>query len=230
MTEPAESKQSLAEHVAGTLREMFLSGELRPGQRLIESEIAGQLKVSRGPVRDALKVLKEEGIVNIQPRKATFVAELDYEDLADFYLLRGAIEGLGARLLAEKGSSEQIDQLEACLTDLRDAINDLKRFAQLDLRFHEMLCQLPGHSWLYKQWLSMKTYIWLFIEASQALDTPGNEKMLDAHTEICQAIRFKLPSLAEQAAQRHSVIAGEQIKLIWAQSQLQVQGIAPTER
>src|SRR5512141_910022 len=59
-------KQSLAERVAAILRDMFLSGELRPGHRLIETEIAEQLEVSRGPVRDALKMLQEEGIVHIE--------------------------------------------------------------------------------------------------------------------------------------------------------------------
>ena len=92
-----EDKQSLAERVASILREMFLNGELLPGQRLIETEIAQQLDVSRGPVRDALKMLQEEGLVHIEPRKGTFMAKLAYEDLDDFYLLRGVIEGLGAR-------------------------------------------------------------------------------------------------------------------------------------
>jgi DNA-binding GntR family transcriptional regulator len=205
-------RQSLAERVAGTLREMFLNGELIPGQRLIETEIAEKLQVSRGPVRDALKTLQEEGIVNIEPRKGTFITKLSYEDLDDFYLLRGAIEGLGARILAVEGTTEQIAQLEASLTDLRASLQDLKRFAQLDLHFHELLCQLTGHKWLYKQWLSMKTYTWLFIQTSQALDSPGDPGMLDSHTEIYQAIKHRLPTLAEQAARRHTILAGEQIR------------------
>ena len=88
---------SLAERVASTLREMFLNGDLKPGQRLIETEIAEQLQVSRGPVRDALKTLQEEGIVHIEPRKGTFMVKLCYEDLNDIYLLRGAIEGSGGK-------------------------------------------------------------------------------------------------------------------------------------
>ena len=186
---PNGDRQSLAERVAGTLRDLFLSGELKPGQRLIETDIAEQLEVSRGPVRDALKALREEGIVHIEPRKGTFVAELCLEDLNDIYLLRGAIEGLGARFLAEGGTPEQIDQLESCLVSLRDSIHDLKKFAYFDLHFHELLCQLTGHKWLYKQWLSMKSYIWLFIQSSQELDMPGDPGMLDSHTEIFQAIK-----------------------------------------
>lgn len=211
-------RQSLAERVASALREMFLNGDLKPGQRLIETEIAEQLKVSRGPVRDALKALQEEGIVHIEPRKGTFLAKLCYEDLNDIYLLRGAIEGLGARILAEEGTPEQVDELESCLVSLRDSIHDLRKFAQYDLHFHELLCQLTGHKWLYKQWLSMKTYIWLFIQSSQALDTPGDPGMLASHTEIIQAIKHKLPTLAEQAARRHTVLAGEQIRLLWEQN------------
>ena len=208
-------RQSLAERVASTLREMFLNGDLIPGQRLIETDIAEQLDVSRGPVRDALKALQEEGIVQIEPRKGSFVAKLCFEDLDDIYLLRGAIEGLGARILAEKGVPEQIDQLGTCLINLRNSIHDLKIFAQYDMQFHELLCQLSSHKWLYKQWLSMKTYIWLFIQSSQALDTPGDPGMLASHTEIFQAIQYGLPTLAEQAARRHSILAGEQIRMLW---------------
>jgi len=226
---PFVDKQSLAERVAASLREMFLAGELRPGQRLIETEIAEQLEVSRGPVRDALKILQDEGIVRIEPRKGTFIAVLDYEDLSDFYLLRGAIEGLGARILAERGTPEQIEQLEACLIGLRESVQDLKKFAQLDLHFHELLCQLTEHKWLYRQWLSMRTYIWLFIQASQTLDEPGSQEMLDLHTEVYQAIRYRLPALAEQAAQRHSAITSETMRLIWEQNpeRIRINGGAP---
>ena len=213
--EQTEDQQSLAERVAFSLREMFLNGDLIPGQRLIETEIADQLEVSRGPVRDALKMLQDEGIVRIEPRKGTFVTKLCYEDLSDLYLLRGVIEGLGARLLAERGSPEQIQQLETCLNELMASKNDLKRFGQLDLQFHEMLCSLPGHRWLYRQWMSMKTYIWLFIQASQALDWPGSQEMVDSHAEIFQAIRYGLPILAEQAVKRHSIMSGEEIRLLW---------------
>ncbi len=213
--EQIDDRQSLAERVAVTLREMFLNGDLIPGQRLIETELAEQLEVSRGPVRDALKLLQDEGIVRIEPRKGTFVTKLCYEDLYDLYLLRGVIEGLGARLLAERGSPEQITQLETCLNDLMASKNDLKKFGQLDLQFHEMLCKLTGHKWLYRQWMSMKTYIWLFIQASQALDWPGSQEMVDSHTEIFQAIRCGLPVLAEQAVKRHSIMSGEEIRLFW---------------
>jgi DNA-binding GntR family transcriptional regulator len=215
MDEQSEDQQSLAERVAFSLREMFLNGDLIPGQRLIETEIAEQLDVSRGPVRDALKMLQDEGIVRIEPRKGTFVTKLCYEDLYDLYLLRGVIEGLGARLLAERGTPEQIQKLEACLDELMASKNDLKKFGQLDLQFHEMLCSLTGHKWLYRQWMSMKTYVWLFIQASQALDWPGSQEMVDSHTEIFQAIRYGLPLLAEQAVKRHSSMSGEEIRLIW---------------
>ena len=67
--EQSEDQQSLAERVAFSLREMFLNGDLIPGQRLIETEIAEQLQVSRGPVRDALKMLQDEGVVRIEPRQ-----------------------------------------------------------------------------------------------------------------------------------------------------------------
>jgi DNA-binding FadR family transcriptional regulator len=88
-------------------------------------------------------------------------------------------------------------------------------FAKLDLEFHETLCTLPGHYWLHKQWSSMKTYIWLFIRASQLLDAPGNEQVICLHYDIVEAIRAGLPKAAELVARRHSEIIGEEIRLAW---------------
>jgi DNA-binding GntR family transcriptional regulator len=76
-------------------------------------------------------------------------------------------------------------------------------------------CQLTGHKWLYKQWLSLKTYIWLFIRASQLLDVSRKNHVHDLHHAILDTIRAGLPEAAEMVARRHSEIIGEEIRLQW---------------
>jgi DNA-binding GntR family transcriptional regulator len=210
-----EDTPNLSGIVAAELRNMFLNGELEPGEHIVETEIAKKINVSRGPVREAIRQLQKENIVRVEPRRGAFVVELTIDDLYDIYTLRGALEGLGARILAENADPEAIEELRACLENLSQTRNDLREFARIDLQFHELLCRLSGHEWLYKHWLSLKTHVWLFIQTAQVLDRPGSEDMVDIHIEIFEAIRAGLPSLAEQSVRRHTETAGESVRLFW---------------
>jgi DNA-binding GntR family transcriptional regulator len=205
----------LANSVASILREMFLNGELKPGDHIIESEVADRLNISRGPVRDAMKILKDENIVVIIPHRGTYVTELTIDNVLDLYSLRGILEGLGARLIAEKGDVTAIQELEACVEQLMASKLNLSEFAKHDIEFHELLCKLSGNQLLYKQWLSLKTYIWLFIRATQELDAPGYQGMVDYHCEIFEAIKAGIPGLAERATRDHSKIGIDQLMILW---------------
>ena len=209
---------NLAQDVADILRKMFLAGELEPGQRIIESELAERLNVSRGPVREAMRLLEQEGILTIVPRRGTFVMQLSAEDLYDIYTLRGVLEGLGARILAERADPAVLSHLRTYIRKLDVSKDDLREFAKLDLEFHGELCRLTGHRWLYKQWSSMRTYIWLFIRASQILDAPGYQQMVEMHVEIVEVMAAGLPTLAEMTVRNHSAIAGEKLRLLWRKS------------
>jgi len=209
------SEANLAERTASVIREMFLNGELEPGQRIIEADLAEQLNLSRGPVRDAFKILEKEGVVRIVPRRGTFVAELTLEDVREVYLLRGVLEGLAARIIAENGDDVVIAELVEIMNNMVSSKDTFLEFAKHDLNFHETLCRLSGHRWLYKQWLSMKTYYWLFIRASQVLDAPGNEQVIRLHKDIIDTIKARLPEASELVTRRHSEIVGEEIRLRW---------------
>lgn len=209
------NEENFADGAARYIRDMFLNGEILPGERIIEADIANRLGLSRGPVRDALKILEKEGLVVITPRKGTSVAELTLEAVYEIYSLRAVLEGLAASILAEKRDPEAIARLEEIADEMESSIDNYLAFAQKDLLFHELLCQLTGHKWLYKQWLSLKTYIWLFIRASQLLDVSRKKHVLDLHHAILDTIRAGLPEAAEMVTRHHSVIIGEEIRLQW---------------
>ncbi len=99
---PRDAPRSLAEDAADRIREQILSGGFGQGEHLVEAKIAQQLHVSRGPVREAFKLLRAEGLVEEEPRRGTFVVSLSSEDVREIYGLRAAIEGRAARLLASK--------------------------------------------------------------------------------------------------------------------------------
>src|SRR5438477_9433205 len=97
--QPLEVSRSLAEDAADRIREQILGGGFRQGEHLVESRIAQQLNVSRGPVREAFKLLRAEGLLEEEPRRGTFVVRLSSSDVSEIYGLRAAIEGRAARLI-----------------------------------------------------------------------------------------------------------------------------------
>src|SRR4249919_4163351 len=97
--QPLQAPRSLAEDAADRIREQILAGGFTQGEHLVEARIAEQLNVSRGPVREAFKLLRSEGLLQEEPRRGTFVVSLSADDVREIYGLRAAIEGRAARLL-----------------------------------------------------------------------------------------------------------------------------------
>ena len=96
---PIEAPRSLAGDAADRIREEILAGGFRPGDHLVEAKIAEQLSISRGPVREAFKLLRAEGLLKEEPRRGTFVVSLSADDVREIYELRAALESAAGRLL-----------------------------------------------------------------------------------------------------------------------------------
>ena len=104
-------RDSTPERIASQLRSGIVSGRLRPGQALREVEVARQLGVSRGPVREAFQRLIQAGLLEAHPARGVFVPQLTAADMADVYLARGAVETTAARLLASTGTPAALGRL-----------------------------------------------------------------------------------------------------------------------
>lgn len=111
------------EYVAKVLREAILRSELKPGERLDQTKIAEQLKVSRTPVRNALLILSNEGLVEMAPHAGAVVSEMQPEEIEEIYFIRGVLEGIAARLAAESLTDEDVALLGTRLKDLDRAGN-----------------------------------------------------------------------------------------------------------
>jgi DNA-binding GntR family transcriptional regulator len=150
--QPLDVPRSLAEDAADRIREQILGGGFPQGEHLVESRIAQQLKVSRGPVREAFKLLRAEGLLEEEPRRGTFVVRLSSSDVSEIYGLRAAIEGRAARLIAARHDAGEIHELGEMLARIEDAvrINDVRSVFVRDLEFHEGLCRLSGNARLHE--------------------------------------------------------------------------------
>ncbi len=141
------SRSNLAEGVADLLSKSIAKGDVPPGTRLVEIELAKQLGVSRGPIREALRMLEAKGLVTSTPGRGSFVAQISERDIWEIYSLRGVLEEEAIRLAARRGSDEAIQNLESTLKAMFDAANEENHASvmDLDLQFHRQIWEMADH-------------------------------------------------------------------------------------
>ena len=182
-------RDSTPERIAAQLRSGIVTGRLAPGQALREVEIARQLGVSRGPVREAFQRLIQEGLLEAHPARGVFVPQLVAGDIADLYLARGAVEIAAAQLLAASGTPEAFADLSAALADLRAApADDWNELARLDLRLHEVLVRSTGSKRLARMFGTLAAETRLCMVALESF-YPRRADLVTEHAEIVEAIQ-----------------------------------------
>lgn len=131
----------LRDVVFNTLRQAILRGELKPGERLMEIQLANKLGVSRTPIREALRKLELEGLVNMVPRKGAEVADITEKSLRDVLEVRKALEELSVQLACEKITEEEIEELKRVAERFKDTLNDqdVTKIAEVDVAFHDVI-------------------------------------------------------------------------------------------
>jgi len=160
---------ALGEQLADLLRARIVSGELAPGTHLVEDGLAADYDVSRGPVRDALRILAGEGLVASQ-RRGLFVRGLDEHDITELYEVREAFEQLACRLAIERGGDWGPAEAElAGMTAAADR-SDLHRFAVCDLAFHSYFYDLSGNHRLQALWAQYRPTFAALLDVTNAQD------------------------------------------------------------
>ncbi|MFC9360275.1 GntR family transcriptional regulator [Rhodococcus sp. NPDC057014] len=129
------------ERAADGIREMIISGELAPGQSLSEISLADTFGISRTPIREALKQLQIEGLVEIRPRVGTFVAVPSRREINELFEMKQLLEGGAARLMAARGDVPELSAMKANVREADAAVEagDVERYAHLVHEFHEIL-------------------------------------------------------------------------------------------
>jgi DNA-binding GntR family transcriptional regulator len=226
----ALNRSVLADQVKERLLEKIFDGSYPPESRIVETAVAKELGTSQAPVREALRGLEALGIVEITPFRGARVRRLDTGELLEAYVVRSAIEVLGARLAVPRLTDDDIAALEKIGEDMRRAADagDGRELAIVDAGLHEALIQLSGNRTLLRVWRSLepmsRTYITLvspgsdpqwtahlhdpILDAVRARDTEAVVRAIESHFhEVRERLAGHLADVAEQQAQDVAPIA-----------------------
>jgi phosphonate utilization transcriptional regulator len=139
---------SLVTVVRRELERRILAGAIAPGAKLNEADIAEDLKVSRGPVREAFRALEQAGLVRTEKNRGVFVRELTHFEADELYEVRAGLDSLIGRLAAERCTPVQVAELQALLRAMQKAARarDVNEYYPLNVRFHDLLAQFTGNA------------------------------------------------------------------------------------
>ena len=177
------------------------TGIFRPGDRLVESELADRFGVSRTPIREALQRLETQTLLTRDGR-SLIVASLDHNQLADLYVVRGELEGLAARLAARHAAPEEVKVLRDMLEADRALVNDPKALSRANRRFHKQI-HLASHNKFLVQQLDL-VHRSMALLATTSLAAEGRSKgTLEEHETIVRAIEAGDGDAADGALRDH---------------------------
>lgn len=197
-----EKRSILVEQVSDRIRDAIKSGRLKPGDRLIETDLANSMKIGRNAVREAIRYLEKEGLITCTPFKGARIAELTAKDLEDLHDLRMVLEELAIRTLVKKLDGEKMARLRT-ITDRMKRVaksGTVQEAVDIDLTFHQTICELSGNHHLLGAWINLSNQLRAFLTYEGHLydnDTP--EAILEMHYPVLDAI---FAEDAELAAKR----------------------------
>jgi DNA-binding GntR family transcriptional regulator len=197
-------RQSYADAVYDLLRRDILAGAIEAGERLREDELSQRYRVSRTPIREALNKLEAEGLVASSPGRGMIVAEFDEDEILEGYIIRGALEGVAARLAAQRATDVDLARLELLLEALAGAASskDMSAVVRVSGKFHAHIWRMAGNRRLLKIMREIEDSIGRLQRLTQL--SPGRmEHAMEEHRAMVDAIRRRDPARAEQLARDH---------------------------
>lgn len=195
---------NIRDSVFSILRNAILDGKLEPGQRLVERRIAEQLKISRTPVREAIRQLQLEGLVIYIPRKGVIVSEFDKESIKEIQLIRAVLEALGCSIAAEKISDKELEHLNAIVKQMSDGShkNDSVKLSSLNGKFHECIRKAANSPRLYGMTSTLSEYVDKFTRLTYT-SASRIEEAIAEHNKIIDALSKHDSSAAHDVMKIH---------------------------
>jgi DNA-binding GntR family transcriptional regulator len=184
------------------LREAIATGRLKPGARVLESELATLLDMSRTPVREAIATLEAEGLVSVDGARGRIVTKLDYQSMMELYAVREVLEATAAGLAARNASDMEIVALRDMVELEEQMLDDAGRLADHNRRFHEAIYYCSHNRYLLKMLEYIQTGMLLLGQVTRVGDERRETALLE-HRAIVEAIEARDPAAAEAAVRDH---------------------------
>jgi DNA-binding GntR family transcriptional regulator len=194
----------LREVIFNTLREAIIVGELKPGERLMEVQLAEKMGVSRTPVREAIRKLELEGLVEMLPRKGARVADLSIKDIMDVLEVRATLDGLASALSAERITPDEIRELKHHHAQFISYVEkeNLQGSIKKDVEFHDIIYRSSRNDKLIQISNNLREQVQRF-RVIYIKDYSSTKELIKEHADICDAIINKDSATARERAQRH---------------------------
>ena len=194
----------LRDVVFNTLRQAILRGELKPGERLMEIQLANKLGVSRTPIREALRKLELEGLVNMVPRKGAEVADITEKSLRDVLEVRKALEELSVQLACEKITEEEIEELKRVAERFKDTLDDqdVTKIAEADVAFHDVIYTATDNQKLILLLNNLREQMYRY-RVEYLKKEEAYPQLIAEHEAIMQAIEGHDKAMATQITGQH---------------------------
>lgn len=175
-----------------TLREAILKGELKPGERLMELQLASKLGVSRTPIREAIRMLELEGLAVTFPRKGAEVAKMTEKDMEDVLQIRRALDELAVGLACDNMTEEKLERLYQAMIRFEESTKsgDVKQTAQTDVEFHEVIYQAADNPKLVNMLNNLREQMYRY-RVEYLKNDNVYPRLIEEHKKIYEGLKHK---------------------------------------
>lgn len=182
---------TLKDNVASIIRNKIITGELLPGSRIIESEIAKDLDISRGPIREALRLIEHEGLIEYKSNKGCTVRTIEAKEVEDIYLIRAYLEMLAVDICDGNYKGETIKEMDLLLDEMELSANkrDIYRLVELDELFHSKIIKESKNDRLFDVWSTFWSANVVIFTSTYNLQLANPKDQRIAHERILNAIK-----------------------------------------
>lgn len=208
-----ERTDSLPIQLAAYVRKQIVAGRLRPGERLIEQNLAAECKVSRVPLREALRILAAEGLITLSPHRGASVNPTSPVELIELFEARAALEGAAAMAATRHQNQSSLTSMSQCVADMKKAVklNDRAQYYKLAGEFHHTLLLASANSILMRLYEQIRTQLTRYQAVMAAIPELPN-RSISEHAQIVKAIKSGDAAAARSHAERHILGLVEQFE------------------
>lgn len=212
-----ERRPSLAQVAAEKLRAAIIAGELRKGQHLREAEMAGSLGISRGPLREAFKLLAADGFLEFRQERGVFVSRYTDDEIQEMIITRAILEGAAARLFVLRAGAEHQRRLRELLEAMELAsvssvdAGGTRVWRELDWSFHETMLIGAGNEFLQRSWAAIGQLLRVYMMQMNPLYERERKRVLETHRRMLEVLLGKDPARAENLFRQTILTTGFQV-------------------